>query len=157
MNRFMQEKWSWIEGSHGLRNEVLDTLTDADLGFNPGGKNLTLGALLRELGEIEYSYEQSLKTFKQDWAYRNTASGLDSSVSRLKTWFQQMDADMQATVAAFSDEDLKKPVDRGGYEMPVETQLEVYLQALLIVFGKIVVYFRAMDKPLSKKLQDWIG
>ncbi|HEY9758990.1 MAG TPA: DinB family protein [Oculatellaceae cyanobacterium] len=112
MNRFMQEKWSWIEGSHGLRNEVLDGLTDTELAFNPGGKNLTLGALLRELGEIEYSYLQSLKTFKQDWAYRNTEPGLDASVSRLKAWFQQMDADMQTTVAAFTDEELKKSIER---------------------------------------------
>ncbi len=84
MNRYMEEKWSWIEGTHALRNELLNAVTNADLKFNPGGTNITLGALCRELGEVEYSYIQSLKNFTQDWSYRNTTDGLDTSVSQLK-------------------------------------------------------------------------
>src|SRR5437763_3028380 len=63
MNRYMQEKWPWIEGTHGMRSQLTDILSDADLSFSPGGQNMTLGALLREMGESEYSYTQSLKTF----------------------------------------------------------------------------------------------
>lgn len=157
MNRFMQEQWSWIEGSHGMRTELLDSLTDADLSFNPGGRNMTLGALCREFGEIEHSYVESLKTFKQDWSYRNTEPGMDSSVARLKAWFQTLDDEMKTVVSAFSDDDLKKTVDRSGFEAPIEMQLQVYLQALLIFFGKAVIYLKAMDKPLSKTFQDYIG
>ena len=65
MNRYMQEKWPWIEGTHGMRSQLIDILSDADLSFSPGGQNMTLGALLREMGETEYSYIQSLKTFKK--------------------------------------------------------------------------------------------
>ena len=36
---------------------------------------MTLGALCREMGEIEHSYIQSLKTFQQDWSYRNMEAG----------------------------------------------------------------------------------
>ena len=36
MNRYMQEKWSWIEGTHEMCSQLLDTLSDADLAFNPG-------------------------------------------------------------------------------------------------------------------------
>ena len=61
MNRYMLEKWPWIEGSHGMRSQLLDILSDADLAFSPGGQNITFGALCREMGEIEYSYVQSLK------------------------------------------------------------------------------------------------
>jgi hypothetical protein len=156
MNKFMQEKWSWIEGTHGLRTQMLDVLSDTDLAFNPGGQNMTLGALCRELGEIEYSYLQSLKTFKQDWSYRNTTAGLDSSVAKLKAWYQTMDDDMKATVSAFSDEDLKKIIDR-GFQAPVDVQLEIYLQALLIFFGKAMIYLRAMNKAVPKNMQEWIG
>ena len=157
MNRYMQEKWPWIEGTHALRVQLLDILSDTDLAFSPGGQNMTLGALCREMGEIEHSYEQSLKTFQQDWSYHNTEADLESSVARLKAWFQTLDDELKATVAALSDEDLQKTIDRGGYSMPVELQLDVYLQALLIFFGKVTIYLKAMNKPLPQHIQEYIG
>lgn len=157
MNRYMQEKWSWIEGTQGGRTQLLDTLSDADLAFNPGGLNMTLGALCRELGEVEHSYVQSLRTFTQDWSYRNPDAGLEHSVEELKAWFQALDDEMKATVAAMSDEDLQKTIERGGYPMPVETQLDVYLQALLIFFGKAAIYMKAMERPLPGQMSEWIG
>jgi uncharacterized damage-inducible protein DinB len=158
MNRFMQEKWSWIEGSHAMRTELLDTLSDADLAFNPGGQNMTLGALCREMGEVEHSYIESLRTLKQDWSYRNPEAGLDTSIAKLKAWYQTLYEQMKAAVSAFSDEDLQKLVDRSrGYSMPVEMQLDVYLQALLIFFGKATIYLKAMNKPLPEALREYIG
>ena len=118
---------------------------------------MTLGALCREMGEIEHSYEQSLKTFQQDWSYHNTEADLESSVARLKAWFQTLDDELKATVAALSDEDLQKTIDRGGFSMPVELQLDVYLQALLIFLGKATVYFKAMNKALPQNFQEYIG
>lgn len=157
MNRYMQEKWSWIEGSHAMRMELLDALSDADLAFTPGGENMTLGALSREMGETEYAYIQSLKTFTQDWTYRNAETGLEGSVAQLKKWFQALDGEMKMVAEAFSDDDLKKTVDRGGYPVPVDMQLDIYLQALLIYFGKATVYFKAMGKPLSPQFKEYIG
>ena len=153
----MQEKWPWIEGTHRMRTELLDTLSDADLAFNPGGENMTLGALFRETGEIEYSYTQSLQTFEQDWSYRNREAGLESSVARLRAWHQTLDEEMKATVSALSDEDLKKTVKRNGFEMPVDMQLDVYLQALLIFFGKATVFLRAMNKTYPQDIREYIG
>ena len=157
MNRYMLEKWSWIEGTHGMRSQLLDILSDADLAFSPGGQNMALGALCREMGETEHSYVQSLKTFKQDWSYRNMEAGLEGSVARLQAWFQTLDEEMKATASALSNEDLKKTVDRGGYAMPVDMQLDVYLQALLIFFGKATIYLKAMNKALPQQVQDYIG
>ena len=158
MNRYMQEKWPWIEGTHRMRTALLDTLNDdADLAFSPGGQNKTLGALCREIGEIEHSYTQSLKTFEQDWSYRNREAALESSVARLKAWYQTLDEEMQATVSALSDEDLKKTVKRNGFEAPVDMQLDVYLQALLIFLGKATVFFRAMNKAYPQDIREYIG
>ena len=157
MNRYMLEKWPWIEGTHGMRSQLLDSLSEADLAFSPGGQNMTLGALCREMGEVEYSYIQSLKTCRQDWSYHNGEAGLESSVARLKAWFQTLDEELKATVDAFSDEDLQKTIDRGGFAMPVELQLDVYLQALLIFLGKATVYFKAMNKALPQNFQEYIG
>lgn len=158
MNRYMEEKWAWIEGTHGMRTGLLDSLTDADLRFSPGGHNMTLGELCRECGEIEHSYIQSLKTFAQNWEYRNDEPGLDGSVERLKAWYAALDAELKETVAAFKDDELGKMVERpGGWSMPVETQLDVYLQALLIFFGKAVVYLKAMEKEIPEGIQMTIG
>ena len=158
MNRYMTERWSWIEGTHQMRSQLLDILSDADLTFNPGGQNMTLGALCRESGEVEYSYIQSLKTFQQDWSYRNEEVALERSVARLKEWFQKLDDELKAAATALTDEDLKKTVDRGGgFAMPVDLQLDVYLQALLIFFGKATIYLKAMNKPLPQQIQEYIG
>ena len=157
MNRYMQEKWPWIEGTHGMRSQLMESLSDSDLAFSPGGQNMTLGALCREMGETEHAYIQSLKTLTQDFSYRNTEAGLESSVTQLKTWFQMLDEEMKATVSALSDEDLTKMVARNGFAMPVELQLDVYLQALLIFFGKATVFLKAMNKPLPRHFQEVIG
>jgi hypothetical protein len=158
MNRYMTEKWSWIEGSHQMRTQLMDILSDADLAFNPGGQNMTLGALCRESGEVEFSYIQSLKTFQQDWSYRNGEVDLERSVARLKEWFQKLDDELKATASALTDEDLKKTVDRGsGFAMPVDFQLDAYLQAQLIFFGKASIYLKAMNRPLPQQFQEYIG
>jgi hypothetical protein len=157
MTDIMQEKWPWIEGTHAMRTQLLDTLSDADLAFNPGGRSVTLGALVREMGEIEHSYTQSLRTFKQDWSYRNTQEGLDRSVKQLKEWLSVLDEEMKTVVSALSDEDLTKTIDRSGYAMPVALQLDVYLQALLIFFGKATTYLKAMDRTLPKQIEEYIG
>ena len=91
MTRYMDEKWSWIDGTHGMRNGLLNGLSDADLAFTPGGDNMTLGELFREIGEIEVAYTQSLTALKTDFSYRSTEAGLSTSVERLKAWYQRMD------------------------------------------------------------------
>lgn len=157
MNGYMQAGWTWVEGTHNQLIKLLDTLNDADLKFNPGGQNMTLGALFREMGEVEYSYTQSLKNLTQDFAYRNTTAGLDGSVAQLKAWFTQLNDDMKNTVSAMSDDDMKKEIDRGGgFKIPVTVQMDIYLQALLIFFGKASIFLRAMNRSLGE-LEAWIG
>jgi hypothetical protein len=157
MNRYMDVKWAWIEGSHELRDGLLEQLTDDELAFSPGGDNLPLGELFRQMGEVEHSYLQGLKTFTQDWSYHNTEVGLESSVGRLTGWFHELDAELKAVASAFTDDDLAKTVRReSGYEMPVEMSLDVYIQAILIFLGKGTVYLKAMGKPLPPAVQEWI-
>lgn len=156
MSRFMQEQWPIFEGTHTLRTQLMDLLSDADLAFNPGGQNMSLGALCREMGEIEYSYMESIKTLKQDWSYRNSEAGLDGSVTRLKAWYDTLDASFKAALEPLSDEDMQKTVER-GFSVSREYQMQIYLQALLIFFGKAVIYLKAMNRPLTQQLKDWIG
>jgi hypothetical protein len=157
MNRMMNEKWPWIEAVHGMRSQLLDLLSDADLAFHPGGQNMTFGALCRQMGETEHEYLQSLKTLKHEWSYRNTQADVVSSVAQLKAWFHTLDDEMQAALAAFSNEDVNKPIDRGGEAVPVAFQLDVYLQAVLIFLGKATIYLKAMNKSLPQSFQEYIG
>lgn len=157
MNRYMQEKWPWIEGTHGARLELLGTLSDADLRFNPGGVNMTLGALLRESGDIEYAYIQSLKTLTQEWSWSNTESGIEESVERLTAWFKALDDEMKTLVTEFSDEYIQKKVDRSGFSIPIDVQLDIYLQALLIFFGKASIFIKAMGRALPPNIEEFIG
>jgi len=156
MNSFMEQQWPMFEGTHAMRDELLSSLSDADLAFSPGGLNMKLGELCREMGEVEYAYVQSLKTFKQDFNYRATETGLESSVAKLQAWFKTLDEEMKETVSAFSEADLKKNIER-GFPVPVDIQLQIYMQALLIFFGKATIYLKAMNRPLSEKFQSWIG
>lgn len=157
MNQSILEKWPWLEASPVMRSQLLDILSDADLVFSPGGQNVPLGALLHEMGDIEYQYIESLKTLKHDWSYHNTEAGLESSVARIRAWYQQLYNELLATLSALSQEDLTKLVDRGGFSSTVERQVGIYAEAQLIFFGKVVIYLRAMNKPLPGDFQDYFG
>jgi len=157
MKRSMQERWPWLEEVRGMRSQLVDILNNADLSFSPGGLNMTLGALLRWMGDLEYSYIQSLKTGMRDLSYHNTEAGLESDITRLKAWFQALDEEMLDTISAFSNEDLTKRVDRGGFNSTVEREVDHYGEALLIFFGKATIYLKAMNKPVPESIENTIG
>jgi hypothetical protein len=148
----------FIDGCHMMRNGALERVTDADLQFAPGGDNLTFGELLKELGENQHSYIQSLITLKQDWTYRNTEPGLTTSLQKLNGWFAGLDAQMKDVLTGLNADDLRKQVDRGsGSIRPIISQLDIYIQTMLIFLGKVVVYFRGMGKPLPPSIAEYIG
>ena len=49
MKRSLQERWPWFQEVRGMRLQLLDILSNADLAFSPGGQNMTLGALVRHV------------------------------------------------------------------------------------------------------------
>jgi hypothetical protein len=148
----------YIEGCHMMRNGALERLSDTDLQFSPGGDNLTLGELFKQSGELQHTYIQSLITLKQDWAYQNEEPGLATNLAQLTHWFEQLDQQMQDVLAQLDESDLQKQVDRSkGSIRPIISQLDIYTQTMLIFFGKIVIYFRAMQKPLPPSIAEYIG
>jgi hypothetical protein len=156
MNRIKNEQWPWIEASHGMRAQLFESLSDADMAFSPGGQAMTLGALCREMGETEHSYTQSLKTLKQEWSYRHPEAEVVNHVDLLKTWFQTLDAEMQAAITTLLEEGGEKTIDRSG-PVTVEFQLDAYLQAVLIFLGKATIYLRVMNRQLPPFFQEYIG
>ena len=101
---------------------------------------------------------KSFKSFKIDFSYRSNDDSFLSSVAKLKSWYQQLDEELEAALEQVSDEDVaKKRMDRGGYEVPFHISLDIFREALLIFYGKVSVYAKAMNKQLPQMWQDWIG
>jgi hypothetical protein len=159
VNSIVQEHYPLLEQYTALREQMMATLGDDDLEFSPGGENLTLGELCRQMGEVQHAYVESFKTFRQDFSYRRDEAGLTHSVERLSAWFQELDRKMRAAVEALSEDDVQnKKIDRGGgFVVPPGIQLHIYREALLIFYGKVSVYLKAMGKPQSQQWQDWIA
>ncbi|MCY3781338.1 MAG: DinB family protein [Chloroflexi bacterium] len=158
MNAQIKEFWDMNRMYVGLRDELMEALDDEDLDFSPGGGNPTLGELCRELGETEYAYAQSYKTFKVDFSYRTNDDSYLKSVGKLQAWYAELDAELEAALEAVTDDDVaNKQMDRGGYEVPVHISLDIFREALLIFYGKVSVYAKAMDKPLTQMWRDWIA
>ena len=146
-----------------LRDQLMEILTDDDLGLRLGGSTASLGALCREIGEIEHSYVESFRTFRQGFAYRNPDPRVEHSVAALRAWFTELDRGLIAAVEGLSEDDIAgRRIIRSDFDvdyfapLPKE-QLDVYREALLIFYGKVSVYARAIEKPLSQQWRDWIG
>ena len=157
MNAQIQEFWNLNRMYTPLRDELMAALSDADLAYSPGGSNPTLGELCRELGETQHAYVQSFKTFTVDFTYRTDDDKYLTSVSELQAWYKQLDSELEAALEAVTDDDVAdKQMERGGYQVPVHISLDILREALLIFYGKVSVYAKAMGLPLTQTWQDWI-
>ncbi len=154
---------SFVAEYQGLRDQLMDILDDEDLGQRLGGDTVSLGALCREIGEIEHAYVESFKSFRQDFSYRNGDPRLEHSVAVLKTWFAELDRDLMAALEGLSEHDIaSRKIIRGDFAEDVfsplpKVQLDIYREALLIFYGKVSVYLRAIQRPLPPQWLDWIG
>jgi uncharacterized damage-inducible protein DinB len=159
VNSIMTGYYPIFEMYQALRNQLMEILTDADLDYTPGGTNPPLGVLCREIGEVERAYIESFKTFKLDFSYRNLEPGLEHSVARLSAWFTGLDRELKATIEGLSEDEIQqRVVDRGGnFKLPPQINLSVYNEALLIFYGKVIVYLRAAGKPVPQQWSDWLG
>lgn len=158
MNSIINDYYPTFQMYQAMRDQLMALLSDEDLSYSLVGDNPSLGSLCRAMGEVEHAYIQSFKSFRQDFSYRNDEPGLQGNVARLTAWYQEMDEALQETIAALSEEDIaSRTIDRGGFVLPLQIQLEVYKEALLIFYGKVSVYLRGMGKELPEQWQAWIG
>ena len=157
MNRIEQHEFGILDATSSLRDQMMDMLTNADLDF-AFAKNPTLGDLCKGMGDVELSYIDSFKTYKQDWSICLDDPQMAHSVEKLKSWYKQLDTDLKAALSAIPAGDVdSKTIDRGGFTPPVGVQFHVYREALLIFYGKVTVYLNALGKPLPERWQMWIG
>src|SRR5262245_15662830 len=144
-----------------LRDELLEILSDDDLAFRPGGATFTLGELCREIGEIEQSYVDALRTFKQDFSWRNPDQRVVQSLAALSAWFAELDRDLMAAIEALTEQDAATRriarYDVEGFSPLPAQELDIYREALLIFYAKVSIYLRAMRRDLPGLWGPWIG
>jgi hypothetical protein len=165
MNSMVREHLpgTYFREYQGLRDQLMEILADDDLGYRAGGSNPSLGALCREIGEIEHAYAESFRTFRLDFAFRATDPNLEISVAALSAWYRMLDRELMAAIEALSEDDIEsRRIVRSDFDVddfsPLpKIQLDVYREALLIFYGKVSVYLRAMGRALPPQWQAWIG
>jgi len=144
-----------------LRERLMTILSDGDLRYRVGGANPSLGELCREIGEIEYSYIESFKTFAADFRYRSSDPELVSSVAALSAWYAELDAELRSTIEGLSEDDVANRTvhrsDLPGFAPRLPIQLDIYKEALLIFYGKVDVYLRVLEKEPPQQWREWIA
>lgn len=145
-----------------LRDQLLDLLSDADLGTRFGGVTLTLGALCREMGDVQHAYVESFRTFRMTYEDRHPDDAVETSVAALQSWYVELDRALMAALDALTEKDLERRIIRSDFDPAYYSprpigQLSNYREALLIFYGKASIYLQALDKPFPPQWQTWIG
>lgn len=157
MNQLMTEYIPLLGHYQKLKHQMLEVLADADLGHTIKGSP-SLGELCKQIGETEHSYIDSFKTYKLNFDYKNPDAAMAKSTSALGAWYSSMDDELKTVLEAFSDEDLDKiRIDRHGWPVPIQQNLDIYKEALLIFGGKAWVHLLALGKTLPEQWADWLS
>ena len=146
-----------------LRDELMELLTDDDLSYRPGAGAFSLGELCREIGDIEHTYIEGLRTFRQDVDWRSPDPRKERSVEALKEWYADLDRRLADALEALTEDQVasqrvtRNDFDVGEFAPLAPQELDIYREALLIFYGKVSVYLRAMGKALPGHWPAWIG
>ena len=146
-----------------LRSELTDVLRDEDLAFRPAAAAASLGELCREIGDIEHSYIEAFRTFRQDFAWRNPDPEVERRVAALSAWYTDLDRELMAALEALTDDDvahrriLRHDFDVEDFRPLPEQELDIYREALLIFYAKASIYLRIMRRQLPGHWSEWIG
>ncbi len=156
MNNLFEEE---IRGHHRLRDHLLTVVSDADLAYKLPGHNPTLGELLVEMGDIEGIYTHSFETFTLDWEHRQLPPPAPLTVAGLRAWFDAQDEAMKTAMSRFTDEELRiDRIDRGhGFIASPFVQYEVYREAVYILYGKLSVYLKALERDAGEEWAIGVG
>lgn len=158
MNRLMENYLPLFGYYQDMKSQFLALVSDADLAFQVSG-NPSLGALAKEMGETQQSYVNSLKPpYKLNFSYRNEDVSLAASTTALQAWYADLDAQMTALLEGFTDEQLDSvEIGRGTWMVPIQQNMDIYKEAVLIFCAKAWVYLQALGKPLPEQWSDWLG
>ena len=157
MNSIVTNYLPIFEMYQAPRAQLMELLKDEHLAYKPAAQNETLGDLCLDVGQTQHAYIESFRTFKLSFEPR--VAGPDMTVADLRSWYNELDAELRRVVTGLSEADIQdRKIYRGeNFELPPHIQLDVYKEALLIFYGKVSVYLKGLGIPLPKQWQEWIG
>jgi hypothetical protein len=146
-----------------LRNELMELLADDDLAFRPAVGTFSFGELCREIGDIEHSYVEALRSFRQDFDWHHPDPQMERSVVALTAWYAELDRELRAAIEGLTEDDiarrriLRHDFGVEGFAPLAAQELDIYREALLIFYSKVSIYLRAMGRDLPRRWAEWIG
>lgn len=154
MNVIVTNEFDILDQTLAIRHQLFDILTDDDLSFALPS-NPTIGELLRDWGDYDKRYADSFRTFKM--SYTDQAPDVEMTVPALRQWFADLEADLKDALSSLSDADIENRIIERGFPAPARVQFHIYREGLLIVYGKLSVYLKALGKTLPQQWQQWVG
>ena len=155
MNRLMKRYPELMELNQKLRHDVLDAISDEDLGHTLGGDTLSLAELLLQQGRWEDDYVQAWRTLEM--RHGSQSAPEQQTVAGFRAWFADIEQAVRTTLEAMSDEELSRPVKRGTHSLPLEITVYTYRESLIIFAGKASLYLRSLGRPVSAHLKGFVG
>ena len=152
----LERAYRLVRESYVPRDELLSMLANEDLAFSPGGQNRPLGELCLRLGETQHCYAESFRLFVADFEYRHADPAVADDVGRLRAWYETLDSRLDAALSALGESDRSRTVARDGERIPLAEHLLVFNEALLLFYGKVFVYLKAMGKGMPNKWGAWV-
>jgi hypothetical protein len=156
MNTLFDEE---IRGHHSMRDHLLTLVSDADLAYKLPGWNPTLGELLVEMGDVQGVYTHSFETLSLDWTHRQLPPPSPITIATLRAWFDAQDDAMARAMGRLTDGELQiDRIDRGrGFVVSPFVQHQIYREAVYIVYGKLSVYLKALERDAGDEWAAWVG
>ncbi|GAB4555601.1 MAG: hypothetical protein OHK0023_26990 [Anaerolineae bacterium] len=154
MNPLLQN-WAIVERTAAMRDQLLASLTDAELNHTLGGQTHALRELYREQGAWQMAYIESFKTGKMSFVPPAVDPAHINSVTHIANWFQALDKEFKTVIDSLPDPNTL--IDAAYMQLPAAVWLMTYRETLLILVSKLSIYFRSMGKPLPQQVIEWIG
>jgi uncharacterized damage-inducible protein DinB len=128
-----------------LTVELLDSLTDADLGETPGPGVGPFWKQFRHVGRFQECYMEALNTKKVKFDYRNKRYRGGCSKNALRAYLRALDREL---IQTFERVDLNASIEWEGEMISVFQHLMRMLAHETLHHGQWILYARLMEKSL---------
>jgi uncharacterized damage-inducible protein DinB len=151
MTDFDLFKGEW-KFTRGLTLELLDSLTDAELGETPGPGVGPFWKQFRHVGRLQECYMEALNTKKIKFDYSNKRYRSGCSKNALKAYLRALDREL---VQAIERVDWNATIEWEGGRVAVFQHLMRMLAHETLHHGQWILYARLLEKSLPSGWKAW--
>lgn len=145
----VKSEWSF---TRRLTIELLDSLTDADLGEVPGPGLGPFWKQFRHVGRLQECYQEALKRGRIKFDYDSKRYEDGCSKDALKNYLQTLDREL---MQAIEQVDWKKTINWDGGPVGVFQHLMRMAAHEILHHGQWILYARLMGKTMPPSWKAW--